>query len=238
LKVEKIEEVVMSSANSEMITEPKVHKWTRDELLKMWAMGLLRGQRVELIEGEVIELNPISSMHATAVTLATYTLREIFGKGWIVRVQNPLSLGVHSEPHPDIAVVAGEARVFKDEHPNTGTLIVEVADSSLAYDRHRKAAVYAEGNIPEYWIINLQERLLEVYRHPITRARKVILRVDRNSELESAARNALDPFNPRPVEHKSGPESIYTDTLILTEDQSISPLARPEAHIAVADLLP
>jgi Uma2 family endonuclease len=246
----------MSTTKSEITAEPKVHKWTREELFKMWAMGILEGQRVELIDGEVIEMNPLSSAHATAVTLASYSLREIFGKGWVVRIQNPLSLGIHSEPHPDIAVVTGQVRDFKDEHPTTAKLIVEIADSSLAYDRSRKAALYAEKQIPEYWIVNLQDRLLEVYRHPVTRRGKVILgKIDRlpdlkrtqadsfgdvsiKTEQESAIEKSLDPLNPKIVAHRSGPDPIYADILILTAEQSISPLARPEALIAVADLLP
>jgi Uma2 family endonuclease len=232
----------MPTAKSEIVTEPKVHQWTREELIKMWAGGLLVGQRVELIEGEVIEMNLLSSEHATAVTLATYALRDIFGKGWLVRVQNPLSLGIHSEPHPDIAVVAGQARDFKDEHPTTATLIVEVADSSLAYDRSRKAAVYAEAQIPEYWVVNLQDRLLEVYRHPKKRRHVQIIGMDRNRELEdkvkNPAENIFEPGKPNVSRYETDVPAIYADILIFEENQYVSPMARPESRIIVGDLLP
>jgi Uma2 family endonuclease len=233
----------MSSAKFEMIAEPKAHKWTREELLRMWAMGLLEGQRVELIEGEVIEMNPLSSLHATAVTLATGALREKFGKEWVVRVQNPLSLGIHSEPHPDIAVVAGNARDFRDEHPNTASLIVEVADSSLAYDRSCKAAIYAEGKIPEYWIVNLQERLLEVYRHPVPKipSDKIRLRgMDSNKEIEgkNAPDNSVESCKPIVSRYEREVRAIYADILIFKENEYVSPMARPESRIAVGDLLP
>jgi Uma2 family endonuclease len=232
----------MSTAKSEIVTEPKVHKWTREELISMWAQGLLEGQRVELIEGDVIDMPAFSSQHATAVTLITNTLYEIFGKGWVVRVQNPLNLGIHSEPHPDIAVVAGKARDFKEEHPTIATLIVEIADSSLAYDRSRKAALYAESQIQEYWIVNLQERLLEVYRHPRKRRPVQIIGRSKNPELvgklTGAVENPFEPGNPKVSRYEGEAPAIYADILIFKENQYVSPMARPESRIIVGDLLP
>jgi Uma2 family endonuclease len=232
----------MPKAKSEMLTEPKVHKWTREELIRMWAMGLLEGQRFELIEGEVVEMNYLSSKHATTVTLTTDALRGIFDKGWVVRVQNPLSLDIHSEPHPDIAVVAGIARDFKDEHPTTATLIVEVADSSLAYDRCRKAAVYAESQIPEYWIVNLEERLLEVYRHPKKRGHVQFIGIDKNIEfmgkVKEVKENTFAPDRQKVYQYEGEVPAIYTDILIFKENQYVSPMASPESQISVGDLLP
>jgi Uma2 family endonuclease len=136
----------------------------------MGEIGFFEDKRVELIEGEVIEMSPIYSPHATSVTLAGEVLREIFGKGWVVREEKPLSLGVNSDPEPDIALVAGKARDFKDAHPTTAALVIEVADSSLSYDRSRKVSLYAKAGIPDYWILNLQDRQIEVHRRSIADA--------------------------------------------------------------------
>src|SRR5215468_2290997 len=161
-------EVVMSTAQSHIIPESRPYLWTREKYYKMGEIGLFEDKRVELIEGEVIEMSPIYSPHATSVTLAGDVLRAIFGKGWVVREEKPLSLGDDSDPEPDIALVEGKARDFKDAHPTTAALVIEVADSSLSYDRSRKASLYAKAGIPDYWILNLQDRQIEVHRRPIS----------------------------------------------------------------------
>jgi len=88
-------------------------------------------------------------------------LSRIFGDGWDVRGQMPLALGDDSEPEPDVAVVAGSPRDYRDAHPTTAALIVEVADASVAYDRKRKAPLYARAGIPEFWLLVLSEEKLE-----------------------------------------------------------------------------
>lgn len=128
--------------------------------------GLLHeDERVQLIEGEILEMTPQRPPHAATVQLLTQVLRQVFGSAAGVRVQLPLALSHDSEPEPDLAVIAGDARDFLTDHPTTALLVVEVADSSLALDR-RKARVYAAAGIPEYWIVDLAERGLEVHRAP------------------------------------------------------------------------
>jgi Uma2 family endonuclease len=122
--------------------------------------------RVELLDGEIIEMSPEKSRHAAAVDLALEALRRAFGDGFVVRVQHPLALDDTSEPEPDLAVVPGRARDYADAHPRGAALVVEVADSSLDYDRTRKTAAYARAGIREYWIVNLVDRRLEVFRDP------------------------------------------------------------------------
>jgi Uma2 family endonuclease len=158
----------MSTAQRHIIPESRPYRWTREEYYKIGEIGFFEDKRVELIEGEVIEMSPIYGPHATSVTLAGEVLREIFGKGWVVREEKPLSLDVDSDPEPDIALVEGKARDFKDAHPTTAALVIEVADSSLSYDRTRKASLYAKAGIPDYWILNLQDRQIEVHRRPIS----------------------------------------------------------------------
>jgi Uma2 family endonuclease len=93
-------------------------------------------------------------------------LRLAFGEGVDVRPRLPLALGDDSEPEPDIAVVIGSTRDYRDAHPTTALLILEVADSSLAFDRANKARVFARAGIADYWLINLVDNVLEVRRFP------------------------------------------------------------------------
>lgn len=146
---------------------PKTVRWTRNQYYRMAELGFFKGKRVELINGEIIEMSPMKSAHATAVRLFLDVLKNIFGNGFVVDSQLPLSLGKIDEPEPDIAVVKGKARDFSEFHPKTAELIVEVADSSLHFDRAKKASLYAENKINEYWILNLKDRCIEVYRRPI-----------------------------------------------------------------------
>ena len=148
------------------VLEPRAYRWTREEYRRLGDAGLLAGKRVELLEGEIIEMSPIDSAHSTAVGLAEDLLDEAFAVGYHVRVQQPLDLGDPTEPEPDVAVVAGSIRDYEEAHPRTAELVVEVASSSLRYDRERKAASYARAGIPEYWIVNLAERQVEVHRDP------------------------------------------------------------------------
>ena len=145
---------------------PKTIRWTREDYYKMAEAGLFEGRRVELIRGEIFEMTPQLSPHAAAVRIADYTLRPVFGHGYVISIQLPLSLGLDSDPEPDLAVVPGAPRDFVGAHPSTAVLVLEVADSSLGYDRITKGSLYAEANIQEYWILNLADRQLEVYREP------------------------------------------------------------------------
>jgi len=126
---------------------------------------------MELIEGVVYDRPAQNSLHATAYCLVHEALRPVFlVAGYDIRGQLPLALGEDSEPEPDIAVVRGGIRDFRDGHPTTAVLVVEVADSSLLHDRKKKIPLYARAGIPEYWILNLIRRSLEVYREPLDTA--------------------------------------------------------------------
>ena len=91
-------------------------------------------------------------------------LRLAFGSGWEVRAQAPLALDDESEPEPDVAVVPGSFRDYVLRHPSQPVLLVEVSDSSLALDRHHKGSLYARAGVADYWIVNLVEGVLEVFR--------------------------------------------------------------------------
>jgi len=147
--------------------EPTIHKWTKQEYYKMVEMGLFTGKHVELMEGQIIEMSPMGSLHRTAITLTAEILRNIFIGRYFISTQCPMDLGESSDPEPDIAVISGEIRDYTHSHPTSAVLIVEIADSSLDYDRNKKGSLYARAGIEDYWIINLSSSRLEVYRNPI-----------------------------------------------------------------------
>jgi Uma2 family endonuclease len=142
-------------------------RFTREEYERLVEEGYFHPEeRIELVDGLLYEKTPQSSFHATGVRGSQEALRTVFSEGYDVRSQFPLALGFDSEPEPDVAVVPGSLRDYVYAHPTTAILIVEVADSSLIYDRKRKASLYARSGIPEYWILNLVRWCLEVYREP------------------------------------------------------------------------
>jgi XTP/dITP diphosphohydrolase len=142
--------------------------------------------------------------HVAAVRAVEEQLRAAFGRGWDVRVQVSLSAGSRSQPEPDVAVVPGHVRDDRPRHPERAVLVVEVAHATLAFDRERKGPVYAATGIPEYWIVNLAEGMLEVYRDP-----------------------GPDPQG----------RTRYRSEARLGPSAAVTPLARPDAVIRVADLL-
>jgi Uma2 family endonuclease len=123
--------------------------------------------RIELLDGRMIFKEPQYSPHATAIQLVHHALTAAFGPGWNVRPQMPIALDDESEPEPDVAVVPGDPRDYRDAHPERPVLVVEVALSRLRFDREHKGGLYARARIPDYWIVNLAARCLEVYREPM-----------------------------------------------------------------------
>jgi Uma2 family endonuclease len=142
--------------------------WTREEYYRLAETGFFEGKQVELLEGEIFEMSPMKTPHATAIRLIVELMRKIFTDGFVVDSQMPLGFSQKSEPEPDIAVVKGEIRDFVESHPASAELLIEVSDTTLLYDRNRKGSLYAKNNIQDYWIINLKDRRLEIYRRPMT----------------------------------------------------------------------
>ncbi len=155
------------STKAEAVRVPAPHRWTRRQYEQMVEAGILDEEdRVELINGEIIEMSPQKGPHAMAVMLALGALQAAYEGPFMVRPQLPLALDPDSEPEPDIAVVAGKPRDFPSGHPNTAILVVEISDATLTQDRTRKVRLYARHGIPEYWILNVVDDCLEVYRDP------------------------------------------------------------------------
>jgi Uma2 family endonuclease len=146
----------------------RTRRWTRLEYERLIEQGFLgSGDRVELLEGWLVVREPQHSPHATATRLVQEALRAVFGPGWDVRAGLPLALGRFSEPEPDVSVVRGSPRDYRDAHPTQAVVVVEVARASLRLDRTRKARIYARAGIPDYWVVNLVTGVLEVYRDPV-----------------------------------------------------------------------
>jgi Uma2 family endonuclease len=131
------------------------------EFERMVEMGLFDNERVELLRGFIVRMSPQKSRHAGAVQYLTqFFVQALSPSGRAsVRVQLPLATGVDSEPEPDIALVPAGA--YRDHHPDSAYLVVEVAETSLPADRE-KAEVYAEGGVEEYWIVDTVHELIEV----------------------------------------------------------------------------
>jgi Uma2 family endonuclease len=145
----------------------RTRRWTRAQYERLADLGVFgEDEPLELIGGQLIVAEPKGNPHAVAVGLASEALREAFGSGWAVRVQDPVALDDESEPEPDVAVVAGSHRDYLSGHPARPVLVVEVAESSLQLDREHKGSLYARAGLADYWIVNLVDQQVEIYRVP------------------------------------------------------------------------
>ena len=150
-------------------TEVRRHRLTVDDFHRMGEAGILRtDERVELIDGEIIDMAPIGSNHAGTVGFLAKRLERAVGDSALVFVQNPLSLTASSEPKPDIMLLKPRADFYRSGHPRPEDvlLIIEVADTTLAYDRDIKVPLYAQHRIPEAWLVDLENKHLHVFTSP------------------------------------------------------------------------
>ena len=142
-------------------------RWTRQEYERLGELGVFDDKpRVELIEGQIVTLSPQGSDHSKAIARLTTLLVRLFSETHYVRVQCPLNSGLDSQPEPDFCILRQQLMDEIDHHPESADLVLEVSESSLARDR-KKARLYAACLIPEYWIVNLKQQRLEVYRDPL-----------------------------------------------------------------------
>lgn len=141
-------------------------KWNRETYYRMGEQGIFApDERVELIEGEIHQLIPQNKKHAQMVTRLTMLLTDLFRATHVVRVQLPLDLG-DSQPEPDLALVTLDEEENCPLHPRTADLVVEISESSLIYDRVKKASLYAKYGLPELWIVMPGSGHLEICRDP------------------------------------------------------------------------
>ena len=165
---------------------PRRHRLTVRDYYRMAEVGILRPDaRVELIEGEIIDMAPIGSRHAGIVDQISHILQRVAGELVSVRVQNPVWLDEHSEPEPDIALLRPRADFYKSGHPQAADvlLIIEVGETSLRYDREIKVPLYARHGVPEVWVVAVDARSLTRYRDPRAGAYSRIDRPDTREPL-------------------------------------------------------
>lgn len=144
-------------------------KWTLEDYHRMVASGMLDDRPVELLRGEIVEMSPERMTHAYLMTEAGEYLSRLLEGQAVVRPAHPITLpGYDSEPEPDIAVARPLGREYLDHHPYPGDIfwLIEFSDSSLAKDLDEKRRLYAQAQVPEYWVVDLQQSQLVVFRNP------------------------------------------------------------------------
>jgi Uma2 family endonuclease len=150
--------------------QPAKRLFTREEYHRAAEAGVFTpDERLELMNGEIYKkTSPQKSGHSFVIRALDELLTDAFGRGFDVRPQLPLQRNDNTEPEPDVSVVPGSWKDYQNEHPplTRAVLIAEVSDTSLRADRGIKAALYAEAGVPDYWIVNLKDRVIEVYREP------------------------------------------------------------------------
>ncbi|MBD2357064.1 Uma2 family endonuclease [Tolypothrix sp. FACHB-123] len=143
-------------------------KWTIEDYHRMIAAGILDNRCVELLQGEIIEMSPEGEPHAYFSSEAGEYLTGLLGDRATIRPAKPITLANNSEPEPDIAIVQRLGREYLNHHPYPQNIfwLIEYSDSSLEKDLEMKTKIYAEAEIPEYWVVNLRKRQLIVFRDP------------------------------------------------------------------------
>ena len=150
----------------------RTRRFTRAEYDRMIELGVLHeDERIELIGGQLMVAEPKGAPHYTATRKTVTALAAAFGAGWDVRMEGPIGLDDDSEPEPDVAVVRGSLEDYSREHPSRPVLTVEVSESTLVIDRRHKGSLYARAGLADYWIVNLIDRVVEIYRDPIPDSR-------------------------------------------------------------------
>lgn len=145
---------------------PVTYKFTADEFMKLYEVGIFDDEdRIELVEGDLIIMHAIGRRHAHAVGNLTSYFGEQAKRRFMISPQNPVFIEEYSLPQPDIVLIPWQRR--RRDHPKTSEvfLIVEVADSSLDYDRKRKLPLYARHGVQEFWLVNLVDEVIETFRN-------------------------------------------------------------------------
>lgn len=147
----------------------RTHKLTVEAYHRMGAAGVFApAARVELIQGEVVDMAPIGSKHASVVRRLNQRLGMAAGPRAVVAVQDPIQLDTSTEPQPDLALLRPRADFYSERHPLPAEvlLIIEVADTTLRYDRDVKVPLYAQAEIPEVWLVDVDARSVTIHRDP------------------------------------------------------------------------
>lgn len=154
-----------------LVAVPSRVQWTVAEFHRLLADPSYDERRMFLVEGEILEMPNPNPPHNASLGLTDEALRAAFGSGYWFRSQMPLVLNQKSDPMPDLVVVPGSPRDYTD-HPTSALLVIEIAESSVAYDSRDKAHLYAAGGIQDYWVVDLIHRKLLVFRDPAADANR------------------------------------------------------------------
>ena len=169
---------------------PAKRLFNRKEYHRMGAVGILEPtERVELIRGEIVTMSPPGRRHVAFVNNLTQLLVMRLAGRAIVSVQNPVALADDTEPQPDLALFRRRSVPYKEAEA-TGEdvfLLIEVAESSLRYDRSTKLALYAEDGVPEYWVVDVDDEAVEMYREPEGGVYRDVCRIDGPGSVTPAA---------------------------------------------------
>jgi len=169
-----------------MQTETTRKLFTVEEFYKMADAGIFtEDDRVELIDGEIIEMSPLGVRHAGCLIAATHVFTAVFGGRAVVSVQGPLRLSNYTEPEPDIVLLKPRKDFYRGKRAKAedALLVLEVADTTLCYDRELKLPRYAAAGLPEVWIENLQDDQLLVYRNPAGTSYEICLTLKREDSI-------------------------------------------------------
>lgn len=164
--------------------------FTVEEYHRMVEAGILaEDDRVELIEGEIVEMSPMGSRHAACVNRLNAFFSARIAQVALVWVQSPIDLVGRSEPQPDLALLRPRADFYAERHPETGDVLlaIEVSDTSLEYDRNVKVPLYARSALPEVWQVCLPEEVVVIYRSPSAGVYGEVQRVGRGERLSPLA---------------------------------------------------
>jgi Uma2 family endonuclease len=159
-------ETVMNAV--ETISDPKPFEWSAEIFQHAGEVGLFGDNRVELVEGQVFEMSPMGTPHAIALMLLFGEMSRVVGDRYPVLIQGPLALSDKSQPFPDAAILKGQPRDYAGGLPAGALLVIEISESTLSFDRGVKARMYSAAGIEEYWILNLVDHTMEVFRKPIS----------------------------------------------------------------------
>jgi Uma2 family endonuclease len=182
-------------------------RMTRHQFDQLSDENLFQDQKVMLLDGVVYQESPMNAPHATGIRRVTRVLETVFKEGYDVRCQLPVDMDLYTVPNPDVSIVTGHYLDYERENPTYALLVVEISDTTLAADLGLKASLYAMGKIQDYWVVDLNEPKLVVFRDPID---------------DSTAPNGMR----------------YRTRTAYKRSDKVSPLAMPDAVIAVSDLLP
>ena len=164
----------------------RTRRFTADEYLRMAQVGILsEDDRVELIDGEVLAMTPIGPRHSAAVDRINHLFTSRVSGRAIVRVQGPVRLNLYTEPEPDILLLRPRADFYASAHPGPADvlLVLEVADSSIGYDRDVKTYIYAQSGVHEYWIVDLNDGVLIRHTSPSGGAYREVERVASQAQI-------------------------------------------------------